>query len=440
MYVGNGKINRDVTCYSLTCCDKYVIVYYVSNGFCRIRRICMKRIITGVIALAAVLCTFAGCGDKSDSKNDKEAASSAVKTDEEKGTDAKSEAKDEKKEDKPESKDSDKVKEDKKEKSDSSADSADTAAYEDFINEYIETCNSKDFKKLFIMQMPEGGLEVMEVSLMAEAAEAGETYSLDELLELYAESEESDSSKKKLVKIVSVEDIDDEEDEAIRSYCAGYRMMSDYIAEHGGKDKVDIKEMETYFNDIDEEKIADTVQLDDAKYVIIEVLKEDSGETDEEEFYIYRVKGGEWRMDDSMLKFMRSARKISAVTGAKSIFNAGNTAFTEFDAENKLPEMKKAVICSDESRNINVPADFDMVGFKKKLNDFFDESGKFDWFMVVNDGTLVYAVAENKDKNRGIGTYPADTVLNSDLSISEDKDIGKKSFDEVYSLCADLIK
>ena len=60
----------------------------------------MKRIITGVIALAAVLCTFAGCGDKSDSKNDKEAASAAAKTDEEKGTDAKSEAKDEKKEDK----------------------------------------------------------------------------------------------------------------------------------------------------------------------------------------------------------------------------------------------------------------------------------------------------------------------------------------------------
>ena len=396
----------------------------------------MKRIITGVIALAAVLCTFAGCGDKSDSKNDKEAASAAAKADEEKATDAKSEAKDEKKEDKTESKEDDK----KEEKQESGADSADTAAYEDFINEYIETCNSKDFKKLFIMQMPEGGLDVMEVSLMAEAAEAGEKYSLDELLELYAESEESDISKKKLIKIVSVEDIDDEEDEAIRSYCAGYRMMSDYIAEHGGKDKVDIKEMETYFNDIDEEKIADTVQLDDAKYVTIEVLKEDSGETDEEEFYIYRVKGGEWRMDDSMLKFMRSARKISATTGAKSIFNAGNTALTDFDAENKLPEMKKAVICSDESRNINVPADFDMAGFKKKMNDFFDESDNFDWFMVVKDGTPVYAAAEEKDKNRGIGTYPVDTVLNSELGISEDKNIGKKSFDEVYSLCADMVK
>ena len=400
----------------------------------------MKRIITGVIALAAVLCTFTGCGNKPDSKNDTEAASSAAKTDKEKETDAKTEAKTEKKEDKPESKDSDKVKEDKKEKSDSSADSADTAAYEDFINEYIETCNSRDFKKLFIMQMPEGGLEVMEVSLMAEAAEVGETYSLDELLEKYAESEESNTSKKKLVKIVSAEDIDDEEDEAIRGYCAGYKVMSDYIAEHGGKDKVDINEMEAYFNDIDSEKIADTVQLDDAKYVTIEVLKEDSGETDEEEFYIYRVKGGEWRMDDSMLKFMRSARKRFAATGAKSIFNAGNAALTELDDENRLPKMEKAVICSDESRNINVPADFDMVGFKKKLNDFFDESGKFDWFMVVNDGTLVYAVAEEKDKNRGIGTYPADTVLNSDMGISEDKDIRKKSFDEVYSLCADLIK
>lgn len=396
----------------------------------------MKRIITGVIALAAVLCTFAGCGDKLDSKKDTEAASAAAKADEEKETDAKTEAKTEKKEDKTESKEDDK----KEEKQESGAGSADTAAYEDFINEYIETCNSRDFKKLFIMQMPEGGLEVMEVSLMAEAAEVGETYSLDELLEKYAESEEADISKKKLVKIVSAEDIDDEEDEAIRGYCAGYKVMSDYIAEHGGKDKVDINEMEAYFNDIDSEKIADTVQLDDAKYVTIEVLKEDSGETDEEEFYIYRVKGGEWRMDDSMLKFMRSARKISVTTGTKSLFNAGNAALTELDDENRLPEMKKAVICSDESRNINVSADFDMVGFKKKMNDFFDESGKFDWFMVVKDGTLVYAVAENKDKNRGIGTYPADTVLNSDMGISEDKAIRKKSFDEVYSLCADLIK
>lgn len=396
----------------------------------------MKRLTAGIIALAAVLCTFAGCGKTTENQKDTETASTAAKADEEKETDAESEAKDEKKEDKTESSKDDK----KEEKTDSSTGSTDTAAYEEFINEYIETCNSKDYKKLFIMQMPEGGLDVMEVSLMAEAAEAGETYSLDELLELYAESEESDISKKKLVKIVSVEDIDDEEDEAIRSYCAGYSMMSDYIAEHGGKDKVDIKEMETYFNDIDEEKIADTVQLDDAKYVTIEVLKEDSGETDEEEFYIYRVKGGEWRMDDSMLKFMRSARKISAVTGAKSIFNAGNTALTDFDADNKLPEMKKAVICSDASKNINVPAEFDMTDFRKKLNDFFDETDKFDWFMVVNDGTLVYAVAEEKDKNRGIGTYPADTVLNSELGISEDKDIRKKSFDEVYSICADIIK
>lgn len=400
----------------------------------------MKRIMAGMIAIAAVLCTFSGCGNTSESKKDTEAASAASKVSEEKETDTKTEAKTEKKEDKSESKDSDKLKEDKKEKSDSSSGNADTAAYEAFINEYIDACNSRDFKKLFIMQMPEGGLDVMEVSIMAEAAEMGETQSFDDLLSLYAESEESDIVKKKLVKIVSAEDIDDEEDEAIRAFCAGYRMMSDYIAEHGGKEKVDVKEMEQYFNGIDEDEIADTVELDDAKYITIEVINEDSGENKKEEFYIYRVKGGEWRMDDSMLKFMRNARKISANNSVKSLFNAGNTALTEFDEENKLPEMKKAVICSDESKNIGVPAGFDMADFRKKMNNYFDETDKFDWFMVVKDGSIVYTVAEEKDKKKGIGTFPADTVLNSELKTSEDKDIRKKSFYEVYSICADMVK
>lgn len=359
----------------------------------------MKKILAGIIALTTVFCTFTGCGSTDDEKTG--TTSSSVEE---------------------------------------TVDSKDNSEqYEKVVNEYIDAINSKDIKRVFELQMPDGCMDVVKLMILAQYEDSDEEVDIDKKIDEYLESTLGDMPTLKLNKIVSIEDLSDDETDSLKEAFASYILISDYIEKQGGINNVDLEKMEEEFEDIDPSENIDSVNLDGAKFVTFEALEEGSEEPVEEEFYIYRINGGEWHIDNSMLAYVRKAKKASANTAAKSLALAANTALVEMDEENILPAMEKVLVCSNESKNINVPADFDTSVFKKKLNNYFGDEEKLDWFVVINEGCAIYSVAVEKGKSQ-IGTYPVNSVLKSDMETEGDENIGSKSFDEVYDMCAEAVK
>ncbi|MCR5599216.1 MAG: hypothetical protein K6G33_00515 [Ruminococcus sp.] len=380
----------------------------------------MKKVLAGIIAITAVLCTFTGCGNIDDQKaGGSDASVETTANDSENDTETKevdTKASDEKK--------------------NNSSDSS----YEDLINKYIDTINSGDLRKIFEMQMPEGGIDVMKLTFMMQSELSdGQEKDIDKMLDEYIEKSAGSIPKIKLNKIVSIEDLSDEDIDSLKEACSAYMMVLDYIKDKGGIDKIDVTKIEDDLDELDAKKFADSITVDDAKHVTIEVTEDGKDEPTEQDFYIYRMNGGEWRIDTAMMGYVKKAKKSSANSTSSSIYKAANTALVEMDEEGDLPNVDRVLVCSDDSKNINVPADFDTAKFKEKMEHYFSDSEKTDWFVVLDMGCASYVVSLKKDLSQ-VGVYPQNKFLDSNLELIDDDSISKKSFDEVYDMCAELLK
>ena len=375
----------------------------------------MKKILAGIIAITTVFCTFTGCGSANDEKtNGNETSVETTAANEEETSEDKEE---ETKEDIEEDKTDDKV-------------------YEDIINKYIDAVNSKDIEKVYELQMPDGCMDVAKFKMMQEYANLLEDVESDKKVDELMKRITDVMPTLKLNKIVCVEELNDNEMDSLKNTLSVYIKIADYINKQGGIKNVDIDKF--VYGDLDQSDNSDSIKIDDAKYVVFETLEEGKDESTEE-FYIYRINGGEWHIDNFMVLNVKPLKTASENSTARSLKNAANPALIEMDEEGKLPKLKGALVCSDDSKNINVPDDFDTSVFKKKLNNYFNDEEKFDWFVVINEKSTVYAVAVEKEKSQ-IGTYPGNSILKSDMDTQNDDRIGSKSFDEVYDMCAEVLK
>jgi len=384
----------------------------------------MKKILAGIIALTTVFCTFTGCGSTEDEKadgNDTSVETTAENVENETAVSEKEDAKDDEKSDKKDDKNSDE-------------------GYETVIKEFIDAINAGDYEKVFDLQMPEGGRDILRLTLMAQAKKMGkEDQDIDAMLEEQMKGLSGNLPKMKLNKIVSAEDLSDDNIESIKGICAGYKVVIDYINEKGGIDKVNIEEMQKEFEDLDPEDFVDQINIKDAKMVTIEVETEGNEEPSEEEFYVYNIEGQGWRIDNSMLKYLNRSKKTSANSASNALYKAAMTALVEMDEEGKLPKLKGALVCSDDSKNINVPDDFDTELFKKKVNNYFNDEEELDWFVILDMGCASYAVSVKKGKTES-GVYPIRKFLDENLELIDDESVEKKSYDELYDMCAELLK
>ena len=170
----------------------------------------MKKILAGIIALTTVFCTFTGCGSTEDEKadgNDTSVETTAENVENETAVSEKEDAKDDEKPDKKDDKNSDE-------------------GYETVIKEFIDAINAGDYEKVFDLQMPEGGRDILRLTLMAQAKEMGkEDQDIDAMLEEQMKRLSDNLPKMKLNKIVSAEDLSDGNIESIKGICAGYKVV-----------------------------------------------------------------------------------------------------------------------------------------------------------------------------------------------------------------------
>ena len=376
----------------------------------------MKKILAGIIAFTTVFCTFTGCESTNNEKTNSSETSveSTTEIEEETSEDKEEETK----EDIEEGKTDDKV-------------------YEDIINKYIDAVNSKELEKVYELQMPDGCMDVAKFKMMQEYANLLEDVESDKRVDELMERITDVMPALKLNKIVCVEELNDDEMGALKNTLSGYIKIADYINKQGGIKNVDIDKF--VYGDLDQSDNSDSIKIDDAKYVVFETLEEGKDEPTEEEFYIYRINGGEWHIDNFMVLTVKQLKMSSSNSTANSLKNAANCALIEMDEESALPKMEKVLLCSDESKNINVPDSLNYSEFIKKLNNYFENVSDFDWFVVVDKMNVRYAVIVKKDQSQ-IGIYPYPGKLNTEFETEKDDSFGSKSFDEVYDMCAEVLK
>ena len=95
-----------------------------------------------------------------------------------------------------------------------------------------------------------------------------------------------------------------------------------------------------------------------------------------------------------------------------------------------VPEISEAyIICSDSSRDFNVPADFDADLLRSRMKNYFEYDG--DWFVVIKDGCAMETAVYDSENPHNVGTYPPSDYV--------DFAYEGMSYDEIYDkVCEDI--
>ena len=64
------------------------------------------------------------------------------------------------------------------------------------------------------------------------------------------------------------------------------------------------------------------------------------------------------------------------------------------------------ILSSKDKYNYNVPENFDEDVFYDKVDEYFSDSDKVEWFAVVNNGSVSYVASSESWKSDVVGTYP----------------------------------
>ena len=65
------------------------------------------------------------------------------------------------------------------------------------------------------------------------------------------------------------------------------------------------------------------------------------------------------------------------------------------------------LICSDRSKNINIPDYIDEDMMYERISNFFSDIVKYEWFAVVENDSVTYAAFANKWNSKPVGSCPA---------------------------------
>ncbi len=187
----------------------------------------------------------------------------------------------------------------------------------------------------------------------------------------------------------------------------------DILKEHGGNPNA--------LSDEEREKVSDAIMglgdpdaadipdiYSSSKGYDVTVRYNKDGIADEDYFFVFYVDGEGWKVNNSMRKFAKKAKKASLNVAAKNIFNAFSAAL--LDAETDGMNLNGIfIIGSGDSMNFNVPSTVNTAEILKKAAGYFDEIADYDYFIIVNNGSCIYSAAKKKG-GETTGAYPENHI------------------------------
>lgn len=276
-----------------------------------------------------------------------------------------------------------------------SADSPEASGYEEAVRAYYTYLSERNLEGLLHLTYPEVYTEIFQLSAEAQG------YSLSDILDSF----EDNGGQIRLESMSETEAVSAEDCAAMGRFLGEFRYQFEYIQTHGiesvlsGKyTEMDPADVEKYAYHIPEAYLIDcNVVMDDG----------DGEESDVQTLLAYYIEDEGWKIEASMLTYVRKSKQAAVNADAKTIYNAAATAAIEIDSEGgTLPA--SAIISSDSSKESGADAAFS-AEFKKKMLYYFDMVQAFDYFIVFKDGTISCIVCRDTKYPDYIGRYP-DTV------------------------------
>ena len=373
----------------------------------------MKKMIAGLIALTTAFCSMTACSKSMENENSstgKEKAAEQVTT--EAATDEETTA---------------------AEEETTSAEVPDTKGYEAVLKEFIDAYNAEDYKKTFKLTMPEGADKVLKTTVKSPSLQ--EEYGGITEDEMIKDSQSGLFMGKKegnfiLGDIKKAEPLSESEEYGLKSDISMIAWCVDYIDNNGGVDGVDAEEMVNGVIDLCYDDLVSEVELTEAYYLTFELEYEPTGEKNDGYAIVYRVKGGDWKVSaDNFVGTDMRGKDRRLATMANSIYKAAMTVMVELDERGELTFAHDAfIVGSDNSRNFNLPGDFDVDNFRSMLSNYFEyESYNREWFVEIQDGLAKAVAVCDPDSPRNVGTYPSAEYEGSEFE--------GMTYDEIYDKC-----
>jgi hypothetical protein len=228
----------------------------------------MKKKIAMLIALASITSTFTACSNKVSKEKNKSSKGESVILSTETSDIT---------------------------KSNRTTSEADENSYEDVIKEFIQAYLDNDREKTFIMQNPDGIMDIMDLSLKAQYNDefTKEEYIYYLQIKLYKDYDKH--GEVTLKRFISAEPIVSDDVFELRKAYGMIQALIDFTNENGGADNIAPEDFLEALNSIDEEKAIEDSVFTEGYSVMMEIEYE-NGETSQGRIFVFRINDGDWKV------------------------------------------------------------------------------------------------------------------------------------------------
>jgi hypothetical protein len=242
----------------------------------------MKKKIVLLVALASITCTFSACSNKVFKEKNKSSKSETFKISTETSDIT---------------------------KSNRTTSESDQNSYEDVIMEFIQAYLDNDREKTFIMQNPDGIMDIIDLSLKAQYNDeiTKDEYIYYLQIKLYQDYDKH--GKVTVKRLISAEPIFIYDELELRKAYGKIQALIDFTNENGGCDNIVPEKFLEALNNIDEEKAIEDNVLTEGYSVMMEIEYE-NGETSQGQIMVFRINDGDWKVvipygADNRIKFVQ---------------------------------------------------------------------------------------------------------------------------------------
>lgn len=306
--------------------------------------------------------------------------------------------------------------------------------YENVIRAYFDASNEGDYKKILRTMFPD-----KEVEAILKLTELGANNLVEELSE--------NKTNYIITDIVEECSMTDEELDQYMLYFDQVAGVFNKIEEYGG----DVKAL----SDEQREELYNAFmgftasEDDDIKHIYnategydVTVYYTNSGEPDEDYFFVYYVDGEGWKVNNTMRKFVKKSKQSATNATAKTIFNFFAATLTDMEV-NGTDLSGTYIIGSDNSMNYNVPSTINVSEIRNKVESDYSDISKYEYFAIIVNGSCSYVAVYKKSDDSNVGVYPILSIpkfLNDDrLETEKVSKIDTYTLDELFQIAKDVI-
>lgn len=309
-----------------------------------------------------------------------------------------------------------------------------SSGYEDVLRAYFDASNEGDYKKIIRTMFPD-----KEVEGMLKLTELGANNLEEEL--------SANKTNYVITDIVEEGSMTNEELDQYMLYFDQVAGVFNKIEEYGGDvEALSDEQREELYNafmgftaseDDDIEHIYNVTEGYD-----VTVYYTNSGEPDEDYFFVYYVDGEGWKVNNTMRKFVKKSKQSATNATAKTIFNF--IAATLTDIEVSGTDLSGTyIIGSDNSMNYNVPSTINVSEIINSVKSDYSDISKYEYFAIIVNGSCSYVAVYKKSDDSNVGAYPILSIpkaLNDDrLETEKVSKIDTYTLDELFEIAKDVI-